>query len=194
MGGRLGMRRRRVGGAAEAAPVTTAGYDPGTDGQRGTRYRMRERLLAYGDDFFIENDAGQRLFWIDGKALRVRDTLIFKDMQGNEIYRIQEKVARVRDTMVIYRGNEHAAVVKKALITPLRDRYTVMVPDQPSLMTRGRILQHEYQVERDGVPVATISKRWFRIRDTYGVDIAPGQDDLLILAETVCIDAMSQVG
>jgi uncharacterized protein YxjI len=44
------------------------------------------------------------------------------------------------------------------------------------------------------MPVATISKRWFRIRDTYGVDIAPGQDDLLVLAITVCIDAMSQVG
>jgi uncharacterized protein YxjI len=62
------------------------------------------------------------------------------------------------------------------------------------MSTQGNILQHEYRIERDGTPVATISKRWFRIRDTYGVDIAPGQDDLLVLAVTVCIDAMSQVG
>ena len=193
MAGRLGMRRRAAS-SAEAAPAATPDVETDAGGQLGTRYRMRERLLAFGDDFFIENDAGQRAFWIDGKALRVRDTLMFKDMHGNEVYRIQEKVARVRDTMAIYQGNERAAVVKKALVTPLRDRYTVTIAGQPDLATRGRILQHEYHIDRDGTPVASISKRWFRIRDTYGVDIAPGQDDLLILAVTVCVDAMSQAG
>jgi uncharacterized protein YxjI len=163
-------------------------------GQMGSAYRMRERLLAFGDDFYIESARGERVFWVDGKALRLRDTLSFKDMRGNEIYRIQEKMLRIRDSMTIYRGNDVAARVHKALITPLRDRYKVEIPGSPDMSTQGNILQHEYRIERDGMPVATISKRWFRIRDTYGVDIAPGQDDLLILAVTVCIDAMSQVG
>lgn len=160
----------------------------------GSAYRMRERLLSFGDDFYIETGAGRRVFWVDGKALRVRETLLFKDMQGNEIYRIQEKMMRIRDSMTIYRGNDVAAKVHKALITPLRDRYAIDIPGSPDMSTKGNILQHEYHIERNGTPVATISKRWFRIRDTYGVDIAPGQDDLLILAVTVCIDAMSQVG
>lgn len=183
MPGRLGMRRAGRGMAAPAYPETGE--------ELGSRYRMRERLLAYGDDFFIETGDGNRVFWVDGKALRVRETLLFKDLRGNEIYRIQEKLARIRDTMSIYKDRDVAAVVRKALITPLRDRYTISIPGSTDLSTQGNILQHEYRIERDGTPVANISKRWFRIRDTYGVDIAPGQDDLLILAATVCIDAMS---
>ena len=188
MPGRIGMRR---GAASAAAPATSSG-PVAANRQVGTRYRMRERLLAFGDDFYIENDAGQRAFWVDGKALRIRDTLLFKDMRGNEIYRIQEKVARIRNTMTIHKGNNRAAVVKKALITPLRERYTVSIPGQPDWETQGNILHHEYQIRRNGTPVATISKRFFRIRDTYSVDITPGEDDLLIMAVTVCIDAMSQ--
>ena len=79
---------------------------------------MRERLLSFGDDFYIESGRGERVFWVDGKALRVRDTLSFKDMRGNEIYRIQEKMLRIRDSMTVYRGNDVAARVHKALITP----------------------------------------------------------------------------
>ncbi len=82
----------------------------------------------------------------------------------------------------------------KALITPLRDRFTVELEDGGKLEVEGNILDHEYQISRDGIPVANISKRWFRVRDTYGVDIAPGEDDALILAVAVCIDAMSHPG
>ena len=62
---------------------------------------MVEKLVSIGDDFFIENEHGQRAFKVDGKALRVRDTLVFRDMQGNEVCKIQERVARVRDSMEI---------------------------------------------------------------------------------------------
>ena len=62
---------------------------------------MVEKLVSIGDDFFIENDQGQRAFKVDGKALRARDTLVFRDMQGNEVCKIQERIARVRDSMEI---------------------------------------------------------------------------------------------
>ena len=37
-----------------------------------------------------------------------------------------------------------------------------------------------------------MSKRWFRVRDTYGIEVAPGENDALILAAAVCIDAMTE--
>ena len=101
-----------------------------TFGRRGTatRYQMRQKLIAFGDDFYIENEAGQKVFKVDGKVLRVRDTLKFKDMQGNVLCQIQERMLRIKDVMAIEdgRGNK-VAEVKKALITPLRDRWTVKI-------------------------------------------------------------------
>ena len=154
----------------------------------GARYLMREKLLSFGDDFWIENDHGERIFHVDDKVLRVRDTVIIKDRDGNELVKLKKRLLRARDTMAIERGDHKVATVKKAIIAPLRDRFTVELAEGGSLEAQGSILDHEYQITRDGIPVANVSKRWFRVRESYGVAVAPGQDDALVLAVTVCID------
>jgi uncharacterized protein YxjI len=67
----------------------------GRPGGGGNRYQMRQKMVAIGDDFWIENDKGQKVFKVDGKALRVRQTLIFEDTHGNELAKIQERMLRV---------------------------------------------------------------------------------------------------
>ena len=166
-----------------------------TFGRRGTatRYQMRQKIFALGQDFFIENEQGQKVFKVDGKVLRLRDTLKFKDMQGNTLCQIQQKIARIRDTMDIDGPDGNAvASVKKAIITPIRDRWTVKIGNGPDLKVQGNILDHEYNIEGEGKKIAEVSKKWFRVRDSYGVEIVPGQDDIIILAVTVCLDQMSQ--
>jgi uncharacterized protein YxjI len=153
---------------------------------------MRQRMISIGDDFTIEDESGRRAFTIDGKALRLRKTLKLLDANGTERYAIQSKVARVRDTMEIERTDGGvAAKVHNALLTPLRDRWTIDVPGGESLSATGNVLDHEYRIERGRHPVATVSKAWFRVRDTYGVEVSPGEDDALMLAIAVVIDAMS---
>jgi len=156
---------------------------------------MRQKLVAIGDDFFIQNEAGQKVFKVDGKALRVRDTLVFRDMQGNELCKIQERMLRVKDSMEVEGpGGERVAMVKKALITPVRDRWTVKIKNGPDLDVQGNILDHEYRIGEGRHKVAEVSKKWFRVRDSYGVEIAEGQDDIVILAVTVAIDQMAHSG
>jgi uncharacterized protein YxjI len=159
----------------------------------GTKYRMREKLFAIGDDYWIENEQGDRSFKVDGKALRIRDTLVLEDSSGSELFTVQEKKLRIRDTMEIERGGQTVAKIKKAMITPLRDRFSIEVEGGEDMEAKGNIVDHEYKIERDGDKVAEVSKRWFRIRDTYGIEIASGQDEALILVITVCIDQMTRV-
>jgi uncharacterized protein YxjI len=156
------------------------------------RYRMQEKLFAIGDDFWIENEAGERAFKVDGKVLRVRDTLVLESPKGEELYSIQQKVLHIRDTMEIERDGRKVATVKKALVTPLRDRFSIDVEDGEDMEAKGNIVDHEYKIERGGDEIAEVSRRWFRVRDTYGVEIKPGPDAALILATVVCIDQMTQ--
>jgi uncharacterized protein YxjI len=156
----------------------------------GTTYRMRERMFSIGDDYWIETESGERVIKVDGKALRIRDTLVLEDREGHELLRIQEKKLRVRDTMDIERDGADVATVKKALIG-IRDRYSVTVEGGGDLDVKGNFVDHEYEFKRDGETVAEVSKRWLRARDTYGIAIAPGEEDALILAAAVCIDRMS---
>ena len=163
-------------------------------GPRGevARYQMREKLLSIGDDSWITNADGEHVFKVNGKALRVRRTLILEDLDGNELCKIQERKLRVKDSMEIEGpGGDRLAMVKKAMIAPLRARFDVKVEDGPDLRVQGNIVDHEYEIEADGTKIAEISKRWFRVRDTYGVEIAPGHDEIVVLAVAVAVDAMA---
>ena len=159
-------------------------------GLDGPTFRMREKMMAIGDDYWIEDDDGNKVFKVNGKAARLRETFILEDTQGNELSKIQEKKLTVRDKMTIECGDARATVRKRLL--GIRDHYIIEVDGGEDLKAHGNIVDHEYDIERDGDTVATVSKKWFRVRDTYGVQLAEDQDVALILAITVCVDAMSR--
>jgi uncharacterized protein YxjI len=152
---------------------------------------MREKLVAFGDDFWIEDADGERAFKVNGKALRVRKTLIVETPSGDELFTIRERKLSIRDKMTIERRGDVYATVHKALVSPLRQRFKVELDGGGELTAHGNIVDHEYKIERDGHTVAEISKRWLRVRDTYGIEIAQGEDEALVLAAVVCIDQMA---
>ena len=109
-----------------------------------------------------------------------------------ELCKIQERKLRVKDSMEVEGPDGgQVAMVKKAIISPVRDRFSVKIKNGPDLEVKGNILDHEYTIGEGRDRVAEVSKKWFRIRDSYGVEVEPGQDDVVILAVTVCIDQMA---
>jgi uncharacterized protein YxjI len=162
------------------------------EGLNGTRYTMREKLFAIGDDSWIETDDGQRVFKVNGKALRMRSTFILESPSGEELFKVQEKKLHIHNTMEIERDGHTVAKVQKALIAPLHSRFTIEVEGGGELNAKGNIVDHEYEIDRDGKKIAQVSKKWVRVRETYGIEVAPGENDALVLATTVCIDEMAR--
>jgi len=157
-----------------------------------TRYQLRRKLFSIGEDFWIENDKGEPVFKVDGKVLRLRETFVLEDRDGTELATIEAKLVAIRPTMRIERDGQVYATVKKALFTFLHQHFTIEARGGQVLEAEGNITDHEYEIRSDGQTVANISKRWFTLRDTYGIAIAPGQDDVLLLAVAVCIDELSE--
>lgn len=165
------------------------GRRDGRNGNGVVHYRMRQKLVSIGDDYWIEDDRGERAFKVNGKALRLRKTLLLEDASGHELLKIQEKALRVRDTMEIEDAHGHTvATVKKALVSPLRERWVVKVHDGPNLEVHGNVVDHEYKIERGHDRIAEVSKRWFRIADTYGVEVARDEEPALVLAVVAVLD------
>jgi len=152
------------------------------------RYAVQEKIFSIGDDFWITDDGGNRVFLVDGKALRLRQTFELKDTSGQILATVHKKLIAVRDTMEIEHDGQVVATVRKALISPLHHRSAIELADGSQLEAVGNILDKEFDIQDAGGPIAHISRRWFRIRDTYGVDVAPGQNDALVLCIAVCLD------
>jgi uncharacterized protein YxjI len=155
-------------------------------------YRMRQRLASIGDDFWIEDEGGNRAYKVDGKAMRLRKTMVFEDAGGHALYKIQERKLRIHATMEIEdAGGNTVATVKKALITPLRERFDVHVEGGQDLEVQGNVVDHEYRISAGRDKVAEVSKKWFRIADTYGVEVDGDQDQALVLAIAAVVDSMT---
>src|ERR1041385_8662110 len=152
------------------------------------RFVLKQKLFSFGDDFLIKDDTGSDVYFVDGRAFSFGDQLSFQDLSGNELAFIKQRVFAWGKTYEIVRDGEVAAVVKKHLFNLFHHRFTVDVPGPDDLEAEGNFTDHEYTFRRGDREVARVSKRWFSWTDTYGVDIADGEDDVLILASAVVVD------
>ncbi|WP_127508269.1 LURP-one-related/scramblase family protein [Actinoplanes solisilvae] len=151
-------------------------------------YVIRERFFSIGDDFDVLDEHGNKVYHVDGKVLSVRDKVVIEDPSGDEVATLHRHLVALRPTYEIRIGGEKAAEVRKKLFTPFRERFTIDVPGPDDLEMKGDLLDHEYVIERDGVEVASVSKRWLTIRDTYAVQVAPGIEPLLIIGSVLALD------
>jgi uncharacterized protein YxjI len=156
----------------------------------GMRYLVREKIFSIGDDFWVTDEQGNQVFLVDGKALRLRETFELKDRSGSVVATVRKKLLAIRDSMNIERDGTVIATVKKALVSPLHHRSVVELSGGGEMEAVGNIIDKEFEIRSGGTVLAQISRSWFRMRDTYGVDVAPGQDDALLLAVAVCLDGI----
>ena len=152
------------------------------------RYLMKQQWLSWGDDYAIKDEEGNEVFFVDGRALSIGDKLSFEDSEGRELAFIAQKLFAWGPTYEIWRGDDLAAVIKKAMFTFFHCTFTVDVPGPDDLTAEGDFGDWEYVFTRGGREVAVVSKRFFTWTDTYGIEIADGEDDVLILAAVVVID------
>jgi uncharacterized protein YxjI len=152
------------------------------------RYLIRERFFRLGDDSTITDENGNAVLEVDGKVVTLRDRLVLRNPAGQEVAEVHRKLIALRPTYEIKVNGREAATVRKHFFTPFRDRFTIDIPGPDDLELSGSLLDHEFTIRRGRETVATASKRWFSIRDTYAVEVAPGEDDLLILASVLALE------
>ncbi len=152
------------------------------------RYILRQNLFAFGDDYIVRDERERECFFVDGRAFSFGAKLSFQDMQGQELAFIRQRLLAWGPTFEILRDDQVAAVVKKTLFTFFRCEFTVDVPGPDDLIADGDFWEHEYEFRRGSRLVARVSKKWFAFRDSYGIEIEDGEDEVLLLASAVVID------
>ena len=158
------------------------------------RYQVRERILRLGEDNDILNEAGQPVYQVDGKVLSLRGLMIVNDLSGNEVASVSRKLVALLATYEVSFAGGGGAEVHQRFSNPLHPRWTIAVVGGAEMVMTGNFLGHDFAFTADGQTVATVSKAWISLADTYGVDIAEGQNDLLILCSVLALEAEQDRG
>jgi len=152
------------------------------------RYVMSQKFFSLADSFSIKDENEKDVYLVKGKIFSFGDKLSFQDTQGNELVYIDQRLLNWGPTYELWRGADLLAVVKRELFSFIHHRFTVDVPGPDDLEAEGDFFDHEYTFTREDRVVATVSKKWFSWTDTYGIDVAEGEDPVLILASAVVVD------
>jgi uncharacterized protein YxjI len=155
------------------------------------RYLVREKFFRLGADNDISDESGNPVFRVDGKALSLRDLMVVQDLQGIEVARVHRKLASMLPQYEIDLAGQETAVLHRKL-SMLKPVWSLSVPGQEEMQLEGNLLQHEFTVQRGGAVVATVSRAWVSLSATYGVDVAPGENDLLVLGVVLALEADEQ--
>jgi uncharacterized protein YxjI len=152
------------------------------------RYEVRERLFSIKDDFWVTDQDGNRVFFVDARVLSLRHTLELQDASGRKLAEIKHRLLTVTDAMEVEHDGAVIATVHKAVFSPLHHRAVIDLHGGGRLEAVGNIVDKDFEIRDGHRVVARVSRAWFRVRDSYGVEVAPGEDDVLMICIAVCLD------
>jgi len=156
----------------------------------GGTYVLNQKLMSISGDLWIDDSAGNHAFMVDGQALHLRRTLVLQDPTGKPLYEINQSLAHVHKTFEIKGGEAVVATIQKALVNILGDHFTVDLAGGDQLKVTGDWISREFHITRGGSDVIFASRRLLAIRDSYGVQIAPGFDVPFGLAIVIALEQM----
>jgi uncharacterized protein YxjI len=157
------------------------------------RYLVKERLFDIKDDFWVTDERGDRAFYVNAKFVSLHHTLVLEDASGRKLASIKHRLLTFTDAIDIEHDGAVVATVHRAIFSPLHHRAHIDLHDAGGrLEAVGNIIDKDFEIRDGHHVVARISRKWFRIRDTYGVEVAPGQNDALVIAIAVCLDRIHQ--
>lgn len=150
------------------------------------RYKVRQRVFSFGDNFTIKDESDRPWFIVRGKFFAIGDKLALEDLDGNQLFYIEQKLFKFLPEYNIFQNDIQVAKVKKELsfFKPkfsIESRFGQYEVD-------GDIFSYSFQVLKNNRTVATINKKWFAFSDTYGVDVIDEENQAFLLTLVIVID------
>jgi uncharacterized protein YxjI len=156
------------------------------------RYLMKQNLFSMDEDYAVKDERGRDHYVVAGGAARDGDRLSFQDTRGREVAYVRRRVQPNGPAYELFYADELQAVVKSRQFNPSRCTFGVEGGSPDDLHAYGDLPGLEYAFSREGHPVASVSRGWYQPPETYAVQVAHAEDDVLILASTVIVDLCCQ--
>lgn len=156
------------------------------------RYRLPQNALAVAGTVLVKNDWGEPAFEIDGGTQATEDLVRVRDLRGAAACHIWGSALHSDEPIEIVDAEASIlATVTRVEVSPVRDRFFVQLESGTIWTVEGQVASHEYRVHGPSGEIAEVSRRWFRARQSYGVQVAAGQPDLMVLTVALCLDLIT---
>ncbi|MEN9937661.1 MAG: hypothetical protein RLZZ387_4240 [Chloroflexota bacterium] len=155
------------------------------------RYVLRDGLFGPGDPYEIPNEHGWRAL-VAAPGQPWRESLMIRDRAGIERATLTlRRYPSGAAYELMRRGRPLALVTREA---GLLSSTVVLCLEEEGGEARvcGDLAASEYRIAMGDAVLAEVSRRWHTREGLYGVEVADGQRDALLLAACVAVDALAR--
>ena len=147
---------------------------------------IKQKVFSLHDRFYVRDEAGAEVYSVVGNIFTIGRKLHICDLNDNELLFIEQKVFTLLPCYYLKRGDVLAATVKREF-TFFKRSYNI---ENLNWHVEGNFMDHDFVVyDAIGTAIATVSKAWLSWGDSYQIDFAPDQDELILIGVIICIDA-----
>lgn len=149
---------------------------------------IKQKVFTWGDKFTVKDEAGRDRYFVEGEVFTWGKKLHVYDLQGNEVAFIKQEVFSWLPRFYVFCGQQQVAEIKR--------NFTFFLPSYSieglGWEITGSFLAHDYEITKNGYPIVTIRKEWMSWGDSYELNIANFQDEIVALAVVLTIDCVME--
>ena len=151
---------------------------------------IKQKVFSWGDKFTVKDEYGNDKYFVQGEVFSWGKKLHVYDSVGREVAFIKQEVWSLLPRFYVFCGDEQIAEIKKEF-TFLFQRYSIQ---GLGWEIEGKLMAHDYEITKNGNLIVSISKEWMTWGDSYELDIANSEDEIVALAVVLTIDCVMEAG
>jgi uncharacterized protein YxjI len=149
------------------------------------RLLFKQRIFSWLDSYDIYDEHGNVIYIIKGK-LSFGHCLYVYDVHDNHIATLKEEVFTLLPRFQMFIHDQYIGQIKK--------EFTFFKPsfilECNGWKVKGEIFEWDYQIyDRNNYMIASVSKEFLHLSDTYTIDVYNPNDALYCLLIVLAIDA-----
>ncbi len=150
---------------------------------------MKKKILSLREHYDLEDVTGTKLGEADGNLFQFPAKFVLIDTNGSELMHVEGKVFSLRNQFTFYdNAGAELGTMRKKLVKLIGEEYWVEKDGVEFMRIYGDFTEHDYQMDIDGVQVASVHKKWVSVRDQLGVSITGEADHRVVIGAMIVIE------
>ena len=150
---------------------------------------MKKKILSVREHYDFEDVKGGKLGEANGNLIQVPPKFVIVDTHGSELMHLKGKILSFRNQFTFFDNTgAELGTIKKKIVRLIGEEYWVELNGVEFMRIYGNFTEHDYRMEVNGVPVASVHKKWVSVRDQMGISMTGETDHRVVIGAVIVIE------
>jgi uncharacterized protein YxjI len=150
---------------------------------------LKKKILSMREHYDLEDRTGTKLGEADGNLFQLPAKFVVIDASGSELMHLEGKLISLRNQFTFYdNAGKELGTIRKKIVKLIGEEFWMEKDGVEFMRIYGNFTEHDYQMQVNGVQVASVHKKWISVRDQLGVSITGEVDHRMVIGAVIVIE------